>query len=147
MKKRQTSTLVFFIIAFSVWSLISCGVSKEEHANVVSELEKTKAELQKAQATIAEQKKSLLDFSKIDPKLDEKLKAAQQKINDLTSRFKGLTLQNSDLSSKIKDLTLQNGKLSEQKSKLEAMVNELQNKLKAVQDQTKDLPTGLIKIR
>ena len=146
MKKRQELTLLL-IIVLSVWSLIGCGVSKEEHAKLVSELEKTKAELQKVQATAAEQKKSLLDISKIDPKLDEKLKAAQQKINDLTSKFKSITLQNSDLSSKIKDLSLQNGKLSEQKSKLEAMIAELQNKLKTFEGQTKDLPTGLFKPR
>ena len=96
MKNRQKLTLLF-IVVLAVWGLISCGVGKEEHAKVVSELEKTKAELQKAQEAIAEQKKSILDISKIDPKLDEKLKAAQQQIGDLTTKFKGLTLDNGDL--------------------------------------------------
>ena len=61
MKKRHKSALLFIVI-LAIWSLVGCGVSKDEHAKVAAELEKTKAELQKAQATVAEQKKLIMDI-------------------------------------------------------------------------------------
>ncbi len=142
--KIITKSVVLVISGLALLSLIGCGVSKEDHAKVVSELETTKAALQKAQAKIDEQQKSILAIPKIDPGLEEKLKAAQQKIGDLTATFERLTSENGDLVAKLKGITLENGDLT---AKLKGLVMEngdLSTKLKGLSLENSDLNSKLM---
>lgn len=125
--------LIYAVIGMTVFSLIGCGISKEEHEKTVSELNETKALLEKANARIAEMEKSILNIPKIDPDLKAKLQAAEQRVGDLGNQVKKFTLENENLKDQI--------------SKYTATISDLENKLKAFQEQSKNLPLDMFKTR
>ena len=125
--------LICFIMSTAVFYLAACGVGKEEHEKTVSELNETKALLEKANARIAEMEKSILDIPKIDPNLQDKLRAAEQRVGDLSNQVKKFTLENQNLNGQI--------------YKYKTTISDLENKLKAFQEQSKNLPLDMFKTR
>jgi len=92
-----------FVLTVAVLTLLvisGCGVSKDEHGKTVTELQQTKVELEQAKAKLAEIDKALED-SKIDTKILEKLRSAQQKAGDLSTRVKELTTENEQLKDQL----------------------------------------------
>ena len=131
--RKVKKFLTLFIFSMAVFSLAGCGVSKTEHEKTVSELNETKALLEKANARIAEMEKSILNIPKIDPNLKDKLRAAEQRVGDLTQQVKKFTLENKDLNSQL--------------SKYRSTISDLENQLKALQEQSKNLPLDMFKTR
>jgi chromosome segregation protein len=119
------------MVSMAVFSLAGCGVSKEEHEKTVSELNETRAMLEKANARVAEMEKSILNIPKIDPNLKDKLQAAEQRVGDLTQQVKKFTVENKDLNSQL--------------SKYRSTISDLENQLKAFQEQSKNLPLDMFK--
>jgi peptidoglycan hydrolase CwlO-like protein len=95
-----------FVLTVAVLTLLvisGCGVSKDEHGKTVTELQQTKVELEQAKAKLAEIDKALED-SKIDTKILEKLRSAQQKAGDLSTRVKELTTENEKLKKEMAEM-------------------------------------------
>ena len=103
--------LAGFLIA-----LVGCGVNKDEHQQVVTELTETKALLDKANDRIAQLEKSLMAAqaqaktsakesvkvetpTNTDPEMQAKLAAAQQDATNLRAKVESLTNENSNLKS------------------------------------------------
>ena len=129
--RKFRNILGFLVIIFTLSVFMGCGVSKDDYDNVLAELDKTKSELQKANNKIAELEKSSIKIPKIDTETMAKLQAARQK--------------GEELASKIKSLTSENKTLTDNLAKLKKMAGDLQEKLKAFQGQTKDLPFDFLK--
>ena len=95
-----------FVLTVAVLTLLvisGCGVSKDEHGKTVTELQQTKVELEQAKAKIAEIDK-LMELSKIDTEILTKLRSAQQKAGDLSSKVKELTIENEQLRKALADM-------------------------------------------
>ena len=130
MKRQSLPFFICLAAVFAIW-LAGCGVDTKEHQKVVSELESTRAELQQARTRIADMEQSLIKIPKIDPKLQQKLTAAQEKLKQFSAR--------------ITDLNSENGQLKGQLTKLQETVGELQRKLESFQKQTGSLPLDVFK--
>ena len=91
------------VVVLTLIVISGCGVSKDEHQKIVTELQQTKVELEQAKAKLAEIDKALED-SKIDTKILEKLRSAQQKAGDLSTRVKELTTENEQLKKEMAEM-------------------------------------------
>jgi len=100
-KLRKIAVLTVAVLTVLVIS--GCGVSKDEHEKTVAELQQTKVELEQAKAKIAEIDK-LMELSKIDTEILTKLRSAQQKAGDLSSKVKELTIDNEQLRKALADM-------------------------------------------
>lgn len=100
-KLRKIAVLTVAVLTVLVIS--GCGVSKDEHEKTVAELQQTKVELEQAKAKIAEIDK-LMELSKIDTEILTKLRSAQQKAGDLSSKVKELTIENEQLRKALADM-------------------------------------------
>lgn len=92
--------VVLTVALFSVFLISGCGVSKDEHEKTVAELQQAKAELEQAKAKLAEID-TLMEESKIDTKILEKLRSAQQKAGELSTKVKDLTIENERLKKEL----------------------------------------------
>lgn len=135
---KQVLTLMALTIA--AVALLGCGVTKEEHEKTVSELNEARAELEQANAKIAELEKSMNEAGIRRPGLmgrlgdtgaQEKLAAAQQEVASLRARVQSLTSENSRLQ----------GLLESARSQL----SDFQAKLEGFQSPTKNLSTDILK--
>jgi chromosome segregation ATPase len=102
MKKSRRLVLISLSI-LTVFAFSACGVSENEYEGVVAELEKTKAKLEQANSRIAEFEESL-QLSKMGPDIIEKLKSAQQKAVNLSSKVKDLTIENERLRKELAEI-------------------------------------------
>jgi len=75
--KAMRRMLTFSFLALAVIAMGGCGVSKEDHEKVVSELSKTKADLDQAKTKIAELEKALSEAQAQQKALSEALAQAQ----------------------------------------------------------------------
>ena len=100
-KLRKIAVLTVAVLTVLVIS--GCGVSKDEHEKTVAELQQTKVELEQAKAKIAEIDK-LMELSNIDTEILTKLRSAQQKAGDLSSKVKELTIENEQLRKALADM-------------------------------------------
>jgi chromosome segregation ATPase len=120
---NKTRTLFFLLAIITIVLTISaCGVSEEEYENTLADLSRTKSELEQAKSRIAELEESLA-LPKTDAELVEKLYSAQQKV--------------SELSSSLKSLTIENQTLRENLEKTGSSLKEPERELKTHQDQTR----------
>lgn len=132
--KNKKNGLIILSTIFVVFTLIGCGVSKDEHEKTVAELAKTKAELEKANLKIAEMEKSVLNIPKINTAdIQGQLQAAEKKARELSAT--------------VKSLTLENNALTDQMSKLKGTISDLEKKIQAFQQPSKDLPLDMFKNR
>jgi septal ring factor EnvC (AmiA/AmiB activator) len=86
-----------------VLAISGCGVSKDEHEKTVAELQQAKAELEQTKSKLTEIDKIMGD-SKIDTKILEKLRSAQQKAGDLSLKVKDLTIENEKLKKELAEM-------------------------------------------
>jgi len=91
---------VLTLTLLGVIAISGCGVSKDEHEKTVVELQQTKVELDQAKAKLAEIDRAM-EASKIDTKILEKLRSAQQKAGELSARVKDLTIENEQLKKEL----------------------------------------------
>jgi peptidoglycan hydrolase CwlO-like protein len=101
--EKFKKTFVLTVAVLTLLVISGCGVSKDEHGKTVTELQQTKVELEQAKAKLAEIDKALED-SKIDTKILEKLRSAQQKAGDLSTRVKELTTENEKLKKEMAEM-------------------------------------------
>ena len=92
--------VVLTVALLGVLLISGCGVSKDEHEKTVAELQQAKAELEQTKAKLAEID-TLMEASKIDTKILEKLRSAQQKAGELSSKVKDLTIENEKLKKEL----------------------------------------------
>lgn len=98
--KRAKTIFFLLVVIITVLVISACGVSQEEYDRTITELARTKVELEEARSKIAEMEKSVaLPATNAD--IVEKLRAAQQKAADLSAKVRDLTIKNEQL---IKDL-------------------------------------------
>lgn len=126
MKAFQKTIVLGIIIVFSL-ALSGCGVSKEEHEKTRAELQKVQIELKEAKEKIAELKKSPA------AELESTLHLARERVQELTEKLSGATLENT--------------RLKEEIDKLQALVEEHQETITRFKEKAKDLPTDLLKQR
>jgi chromosome segregation ATPase len=127
--------LTLIALTVLVITLVGCGVNKDEHQKVVSELKETKEQLGKANDKIAQLEKSLAGAkaqekpsvekpvkmetpAKVDTIMQDKLAAAQQETTNLRAKVESLTKENSSLKGMLEKLK---GQLAELESKLKGM--------------------------
>jgi len=136
--------LTSMVLAGLVFALFGCGVNKDEHQKVVSELKETKAQLDEANDKIAQLEKSLTaakdqektsvkEPAKVDTGMQDKLAAAQQETTNLRAKVENLAKENSGLKGMLE--------------KLKAQLSELQNKLKGMKLPSGDAGSDLLKNR
>jgi len=147
--------LMPIIVALGIIAMVGCGVSKEDHEKAVSELSKTKAELDQAKTKMADMEKSLVEAQAqlkgqakkpsptetppaqkqpetVDTGMQDKLAAAQKEAADLRAKVESLTGENANLKGML--------------DKLKAQYAEIQKKLGGgAQMPTPQLPAGLPK--
>jgi septal ring factor EnvC (AmiA/AmiB activator) len=102
MKKNGRLILISLSILI-IFAVSACGVSENEYEGVVAELEKTKVELEQARLRIAELEGSL-ELSKMGTDIMEKLKSAQQKAVNLSSKVKDLAIENERLKKELAEI-------------------------------------------
>ncbi len=102
MEKTARLILTSFAV-LTFFAVPACGVSQDEYEEVMSELEKTRVELEQANLRIAELEQSL-EFSKMGTDIIEKLKSAQQKAVNLSAKVKDLTIENERLKKELSDM-------------------------------------------
>jgi septal ring factor EnvC (AmiA/AmiB activator) len=102
MKKRGGLVLICLSILI-MFAVSACGVSENEYEGLVAELEKTKVELEQAKSRIAELEESL-ELSKMGTDIMEKLKSAQQKAVNLSSKVKELAIENERLKKELAEI-------------------------------------------
>jgi septal ring factor EnvC (AmiA/AmiB activator) len=102
MKKRGGLVLICLSILIML-AVSACGVSENEYEGLVAELEKTKVELEQAKSRIAELEESL-GLSKMGNDIMEKLKSAQQKAVNLSSKVKELAIENERLKKELAEI-------------------------------------------
>ena len=95
--------VVLTVTLVGVLMISGCGVSKDKHEKTVAELQQTKVELEQTKAKIAEID-TLMEASKIDTKILEKLRSAQQKAGDLSTKVKDLTIENEQLKKELAEM-------------------------------------------
>lgn len=95
--------VVLTVTLVGVLMISGCGVSKDKHEKTVAELQQAKAELEQAKSKLAGYDKALED-SKIDTKILEKLRSAQQKAGELSARVKDLTIENEKLKKELAEM-------------------------------------------
>jgi chromosome segregation ATPase len=117
MKKfGQVLTCVF--VVFALVALVGCGVSKEDHEKVVSDLNKVKAdlersaaELKKANADLAQAntKAAALEktLNKVNRESEEKVAAAQKQCGDVQAKVDSVTKENAELKGMLDKLKAQ----------------------------------------
>lgn len=115
----------FLLVVFLIITISGCGVSEDEHEQILAELEKTKAELSQALSKIEE----LTGADKAGSNIEGKLRQAQEKAGELAAKLKDMTSQNSELKARI--------------DKMQEMIEDFQQQLGAVTDKTKGLPKDL----
>jgi outer membrane murein-binding lipoprotein Lpp len=86
-----------------VLAISGCGVSKDKHEKTVAELQQAKAELEQTKSKLAEID-TLMEASKIDTKILEKLRSAQQKAGELSVKVKDLTIENEKLKKELAEM-------------------------------------------
>jgi GTPase involved in cell partitioning and DNA repair len=86
-----------------VLAISGCSVSKGEHEKTIAELQQAKAELEQAKSKLAEIDK-LMEVSKIDVKILDKLRSAQQKAGELSVKVKDLTIENEKLKKELAEM-------------------------------------------
>ncbi len=86
-----------------VLAISGCGVSKDEHEKTVAELQQAKAELEQIKSKLTEIDK-IMEDSKIDTKILEKLRSAQQKAGELSLKVKDLTIENEKLKKELAEM-------------------------------------------
>jgi len=144
MRTIHRISYILFVI-FIAFALSGCGVSKDEHEKTVTELQKTKAELEKANAKIAK-----LELEKANAKIAklEKALAGTPKIDaGITDKLRSARQKAIDLGAKVKNLTAENSVLNKNLEKLKAMFADLQKKIQSFQAQGTGSPLDLLKKR
>ena len=131
-----------------VFGLSGCGVSKDDHEKVVSELAQTKSELAQAKAKIAEMEKSV-------SKAVDQFKGVSNAPEMLQKKLAASEKEAADLRAKVEGLTGENSRLKELMEKMKAQFEDLQKKFGAIQSPstgvpgkelpTKDMPADILK--
>ncbi len=101
--KKSGRLILISLSILTVFAISACGVSENEYEGVVAELEKTKAGLEQANSRIAELEESL-ELSKMGTDIMEKLKSAQQKAVNLSSKVKELAIENERLKKELAEI-------------------------------------------
>jgi outer membrane murein-binding lipoprotein Lpp len=97
---KKTKRLIFLFAAILLLAISACGVSKDEHERVLIELEQANAKLEQAESKIAAIERTM-ELPQIDTEIMEKLRSAQQKAGDLSSKIKTLTTENEQLKEEL----------------------------------------------
>jgi CHASE3 domain sensor protein len=92
--------IILTLAILGVLAISGCGVSKDEHEKTIAELQQTKIELEQTRAKIAEID-TLMEASNIDTTILEKLRSAQQKAGELSTKVKDLTIENEQLKKEL----------------------------------------------
>jgi CHASE3 domain sensor protein len=92
--------IILTLALLGVLAISGCGVSKDEHEKTIAELQQTKIELEQTRAKIAEID-TLMEASNIDTTILEKLRSAQQKAGELSTKVKDLTIENEQLKKEL----------------------------------------------
>jgi septal ring factor EnvC (AmiA/AmiB activator) len=124
---KALKQVVICLVATAVlFALTGCSTSNDESEKMVSQLNKTKAELEQANARIAE----LGEPSPRDTQVQNELAAAQQRAEMLDA--------------KVKELTDENGRLGTVLEESNTKLAALEKKLQEFQGLAKDSKTDLL---
>jgi chromosome segregation ATPase len=147
---KQVLTLAGVSIA--LFSLVGCGISKEEHEKAIAELDRTKAELEQANAKIADLEQSLSEgLAKIKgevqkPEVIEKEPGkAEAGSEEMLKKLASAEQEASELRAKVESLTGENSRLQDLLEKLKVQFAELQKKFEGLKSPSQDLPADLMK--
>jgi predicted RNase H-like nuclease (RuvC/YqgF family) len=136
--KTSNKVLMFILVTFGMFALVSCGGGKGDYDKAVAELNKTKADLAQANAKIADMEKAL-NAAQAQPKgQPEKPAPAVAEKPGTAASQKEMT----DCQAKVDTLTKENNSLKAMLDKLKAELAELQKKVGGA---TQKLPSGLPK--
>ena len=124
--KKVSALLAVLFFAFA---LSGCGVSKDEHAKIVEELKKVKAELAEAEKKVVE----ISGAGELNTRLADKLRVAEEQAKELGDKLEIIAGEKSELLEKL--------------GNMQAMLDELQAKLKSFQGKSGGLPMDLLKKR
>jgi wobble nucleotide-excising tRNase len=126
--KTLKHMMILIILMSLVIALSGCGVNEDENQAVVSELNETKDQLDKANDRIAQLEKSL------------KAAQAQGKIGIVDT-----VQEAAELRAKIESLTNENSNLKSMLDKLTTQLSELQGKFKELQNPAGNMGFDLLK--
>lgn len=136
MKKfGQGWTCVLVVVA--IIALVGCGISKEDHEKVVSELNKIKADLDKSKADLSKAQADLAQANSKAAALEKSLNEAKGQSEE---KVAAAQKQAGDLQAKVDTLSKEKADLEGMMEKLKTQLADLQKRVGGAQAPAKNLP-------